>query len=130
MHKQILTELESSLKRFIEAKDPRNIYASEKEITAIFNLCRLQDKDLLSEMTILFFKQVKENPQIKWENIRFMVVGRIIKCVDCYIFTKEEALDYLLEGGILRQVISHLMNKYAISFVELREARDKVAMAV
>ncbi len=128
MHnKQTLHELRSNLERFAKATDPRNILVTKKEIGRLLNQCDPSDKELLTEMSDLYFKEIRSKYKaIKWGEIDFLFFGRIINCVDCYIDTKKEALDFLSEGEILRQVLSHLMKKYQISAHELRTIREGV----
>ncbi len=125
-NKQTLHELGRNLERFAKATDPRNILVTKKEIGRLLNQCDPSDKELLAEMSDLYFRETRPKYEaIVWGEIDFLFFGRIVKCVDCYIGTREEALDYLSEGEILRQVLFHLMKKYKISAEDIRKVRKE-----
>lgn len=126
MNQLFLNKFEENLKRFAEAKDPRHLGVVKQEITKCFNSCSLENKELLTEMSFIFFKTKQEKSSVDWSNIEFLLFGKIIQCVDFYISTKEEALDHLSEGDHPRQILSHLMKKYSISAAELRSVRENV----
>lgn len=125
MKNQILNELKQNLNRFAGATDPRHVSVSKQEIMKCFNACPLENKELLTEMSSVFFETKKERNSVDWSSIEFLLFGRIIKCVDFYILTKEEALGHLSEGEHPRPILSHLMKKYRIDAQELRTVREE-----
>lgn len=126
MKNQILTELQANLDRFGKAKDPRNISVSSQEITSLFKKCLSTDKELLQDMTELFVKAKNKYVFAEWGAIELIVFDKVKSCLNLYIGTKEEALEYLSEGIHPPKVIFHLMQTHKIKTYEITAARKRI----
>jgi hypothetical protein len=124
MNQQLLNEFEAHLKRFAEAKDPRNILVITQGIKNCLNGCEVDDKELLIEMVSIFYGIRDMYKDTLWGNIDQIFEQKVLRTIDRYLPNRKSAKNFLKDsasGQIPVFIIKHLSRRYNIAVGEIRE---------